>query len=207
MQREKLLLALALYTLMAVSAFLLGLASGDHDLFVHPDPLVSLPALARIPAGLALGAAVGIVIAWITQKAVEPWRWRPAVGLHLGLRQLLGVADRPLGERDVLLLAISSAIAEEAFFRGWLMCSVGLVLSSIAFGLAHYVPAARPMRAWVPMAVVMGVILGLLFRASGGLEAPIAAHFAINYRNLHFVSSFDPGLCVGGPVPGGSRSA
>ena len=197
-------LALALYVLLAGLALVLGFVRGDPDVYHHPDPVLSLPFWGEALAGVLLGAGVGQGVVWLTQRSVLIWRWGPSVRLHRGLRQILGAADAPLRERDVLVLALSSAVAEEMLFRGWLLPAVGLAASSVLFGLVHYAPKRRDMLAWIPMAVVMGILLGSLFLLLGGLAAPMTAHFFINYRNLHFINSYDPSLRGGADEGPGS---
>lgn len=203
MRSDKARLALGLYGLVAGVAVLLGLARGEPDVYHHPAPLLRLPLWVELPLGLVVGAAVGLAVVWLTQRAVVRWRWRPAVRVHRGLRELLGVRDERLAEGDVLVLAASSAVAEEMLFRGWLLPIVGLLLSSLIFGALHVAPRRREMWPWIPMAVAMGLVLGGLFALLGGLAAPVVAHFVVNYRNLHFVNDLDPDIVSTGRVEGG----
>ena len=95
------------------------------------------------------------------------------------LAELLG----PLRTRHVLVLAATSGLAEEAFFRGALQPRVGLVVASVVFGLVHFVP--RPeFRLWTVFSVAAGFLLGVLFERTGNLTAPVVAHFTINAVNL-----------------------
>jgi hypothetical protein len=199
--------ALALYALVAGAALAVGFVLGRPDLYHHPLPLLGLPPWLEPLVGVVVGLLLGLAVVRLTQRAVTPWRWGPAVRLHQGLRELLGVADQPLCEADVLALAGSSAIAEELLFRGLLVPAIGLLASSLVFGLLHYAPRRRGMLAWIPMAVLMGLALGGLFVAVGGLSAPIAAHFVINYKNLNFVNRYDPSVAAhlrSGASSGGS---
>jgi membrane protease YdiL (CAAX protease family) len=66
----------------------------------------------------------------------------------------------------------------------------GLLLSSLIFGLLH-VPANARMVAWTLQALVMGLVLGFLFLATGDLTICVATHFVINYRNLGIVKTWD----------------
>lgn len=153
-----------------------------------------MPLWLKLASGVVVGVGFGQGVVWLSQRLVTTWRWTPAVRLHVGLRQILGVIDSPLSQRDILIFALSSAIGEELFFRGWLLPLIGLILSSLVFGAVHYAPRSRGMWIWVPLAAVMGVAFGLMFQILGTLTAPIVAHFVINYRNLHFINTFDPEL-------------
>lgn len=184
--------AVLLYTLVTGVALALGFMRGNPDLFHHPEPLISLPLWLGVPVGLLSGAGVGLGVVWVTQRAVTKWKYPRAIRLHAGLRQILGVADTPLHHRDILVLAASSAIAEELLFRGWLLPLAGIVISSLLFGVLHYAPRTSGMWVWVPLAILMGLAFGGLFWGIGNLAAPIVAHWVINFKNLHFINAYDP---------------
>jgi len=84
-------------------------------------------------------------------------------------------------------LALMSGIAEEALFRGVLQPRVGLVVASLLFGLAHFVPR-RELLPWSAFAVLAGLLFGRLFDATGNLLAPTLAHVLINAVNLRLLS-------------------
>ncbi|NVL83838.1 hypothetical protein, partial [Escherichia coli] len=77
--------------------------------------------------------AGGIALAFGTIKATRQFvkRWGWARALHADLRP--GI--RHAGEGAVVVVGIASAASEELFFRGLLATTVGLVASSLAFGL------------------------------------------------------------------------
>jgi membrane protease YdiL (CAAX protease family) len=183
-----------LYALVAGLALSLGFVRGDPNLFHHPEPLVELPFWQGLIIGCAVGAIFGFAVVWITQRAVTSWKWSSAIRLHVGFRQILGVAETPLRESDILALALSSAIAEELLFRGWLVPLAGVALAGVAFGLLHYTPRSRGMWVWIPMAFIMGLAFGGMYVLTGNLAAPIVAHGVINYRNLNFINSYDPNV-------------
>lgn len=129
--------------------------------------------------GAGLGAGLGLVAAsryWTRRSAA-------ATALAASLRELLG--RLPLS--SVLLLALLSGVAEEAFFRGALQPRVGLVAASVLFGLAHFVPR-RGLAVWAPAAAVAGLLLGALFEWTGNLVAPVVAHAVVNAMNLRWLS-------------------
>jgi membrane protease YdiL (CAAX protease family) len=200
MGSDKARAAVLLYGLVTGLAFSLGFVCGNPDLFHHPDPWLVAPWWVATPLGTALGLALGLLVVWLSQRAVVVWRWTPALRLHNGLRHVLGVVDSPLREGEVVLIALSSACAEELFFRGWLVPVAGVALSSVLFGALHYAPGQRGMWVWIPTAVVMGALLALMFVATGNLAAPVVCHLVINYRNLHFINSYDPTVAMTPPV-------
>ena len=87
----------------------------------------------------------------------------------------------------VLVLGFQSA-AEEIFFRGWLqpvLCArwgawPGLIATTFAFSALHLVSGARGQLALVNI-FAGGLVFGLLALRSGGLWAPIMAHFGWNW--------------------------
>ena len=178
--------ATVLYGLLLAGAFAWVLVDrGTSDLFRHPDPLWRPTLALGLLVGLALGVVLGLFVAALTRWAVRRARW--AGDLHREFRALLG----PVTDGDIFLLAASSALAEECFFRGAMQPTVGLVVSSLVFGALH-LPMSKRMFVWTLEATAMGFVLGLLFWATGQLAAPLAAHFTINYENLHFVRRYTP---------------
>ncbi len=192
MRSDKARAALLLYSLLAGFALAMGFMRGNPDLFHCSEPYLRLPLWLELTTGAFVGLAYGAGIVWVSQRLVDRWQWKPALRLHVGLRGLLGVVDAPMGSGEILVLALSSAIAEEVFFRGWLLPAIGLIPSSLIFGALHYAPRTRGMWTWIPLAIVMGLVFGLMYKSFGTLTAPVLAHFVINYRNLHFINSYDP---------------
>jgi membrane protease YdiL (CAAX protease family) len=187
--RIRLKIAAVIYGLLAAAAVAWGILRDDPDLFHHPAALMAKPF--PLPAGIVLGGAAGVAfglgIAWLTRFSVYRFGW--ARRLHTEFRGLFG----PLKNRDILAYAVFSAIGEEMFFRGAMQPVLGIVSASVVFGLLHIAPS-RKLIPWPFQAVVMGFAFGLLYWLSGNLAAPVAAHFVINYQNLHFINSYDPSL-------------
>lgn len=102
------------------------------------------------------------------------------------LARALAAALGPLGWRHCLVLAAASAIGEEALFRGALQPEIGWVAASAVFALAHLVPR-RELLPWSVFSLLAGLLLGLLYDATGNLVAPIVAHFGINAINLRLL--------------------
>jgi membrane protease YdiL (CAAX protease family) len=118
-------------------------------------------------------------------------------GYHYLLNEILRL---PLGESDlagrndllplaVLVICVQPAIIEELFFRYLVLGTLRAVISpamavgisAIMFGLAHIgVPLS------IPLLVVLGMVLGYLRVATGGLAIPILFHFAHNAVVLYW---------------------
>lgn len=185
MTASRLKAALLVYGALAAAAFAWAFVRGDLDLYDHPAPWLHLGGLASALTGLALGLAVGGGVVAATRTLVRRTEW--ARRLHLEFRQIFG----PLSTRDVLVFAGLSSVAEELFFRGALQPSLGLVASSLVFGLLHVGPSRRFLP-WTGMAIAMGFVLGALYQATGNLVAPVVAHLTINALNLQYISDYDP---------------
>jgi hypothetical protein len=141
--------------------------------------------------GALLGAATVLVSRMLTRRA----KWARA--LHAALRP----AVRDVDGGTIAVMALASGVGEELFFRGLLVPVVGVVVSSVAFGLLHQVRG--PARwAWAAWAFAMGVLFALVFVITGSLVGAIVAHVAINGANLRFIRDVDPeGLLASGDGP------
>lgn len=158
------------------------------QIFYHPCGMMNEPSSwVEILIGGAAGVAFGLGMARMSRSAVHRFQW--AKGMHIEFRGLLG----PLDSLEVLAFAFFSAVGEELFFRGALQSSFGLVISSVVFGLLHIGPSKKFIP-WPFQALAMGFAFGIFFWLTGNLAAPILAHFAINYQNLHFINKYDPSL-------------
>jgi membrane protease YdiL (CAAX protease family) len=162
------------------SSLLLGLAavwSTARDLDLAT---AARPALAPLGVGIAAGLALAATLPLVT----APWARRVLV--LRGLRRAWDSLESGLGPSlrlyEVLVLAICSAISEEAFFRGVLQREVGITAASVLFGLLH--PLGLSYMLW---AATAGAGLGVLFAATGSLVAPVAAHATYNLIALGYL--------------------
>lgn len=134
-----------------------------------------------LAGGPALGVAFGLAMVFLSRLAVHRWEW--ARVLH---REFHSVVHE-LRAHEIFVLAVASSVGEELFFRGAMMPAIGLGWSSLLFGLMHMRLQARFLP-WTAMSIIMGYAMGLLFAKTGNLGAPIAAHFTINFLNLHYIA-------------------
>ncbi|MDX9723236.1 MAG: CPBP family intramembrane glutamic endopeptidase [Myxococcota bacterium] len=166
-------LVIAFYTGLAAISFLIGWYALERNIF-----LWYRPEYASLPLSVALGAAGGGLVVLLS-RLLERWAaWARELSRLLG--QMLGQLDH----NAIIVLSVFSALGEEALFRGLLQPELGIVWSSLIFGLLHIGPDRRYL-SWTMMAIGMGFGFGGLFVLSGNLLAPILAHFTINYFNLH----------------------
>ena len=140
------------------------------------------PVLAVTFAGILGGLAVGLALVFASRMAVYRYEW--ARQLHRELRHMLF----PLADAEIVVLAAASSVGEEMFFRGALLPSVGLIVSSAVFALLHIGPKARHLP-WTLSSFGAGLLFGAMFLWTGDLTGPVIAHFLINFLNLRYITA------------------
>ncbi|HUU02819.1 MAG TPA: CPBP family intramembrane glutamic endopeptidase [Myxococcota bacterium] len=160
------------YAVLLFAALAWSMARGDG-----PLPTPAGVSFMRHLAGAAMGLAAGLVVVTGDWLSVRLFTW--ARRLEEEFTKILG----PLSAGQVIFLAVTSSVAEEAFFRGAMQPTLGLTLTALVFGLAHLGPT-RIYLPWTLMAIGMGFLLGWLYTWTSTLLAPIACHLAINTINL-----------------------
>lgn len=155
-------------------ALLLGLPLGAG----HPvrDPLLALGLL------VALGGLEALF------QHLFPTSFREAEALHRELLRALKEAGT--GPPALLLLALLSGVAEEAFFRGLVQSLLFLklgawavVLQALLFALLH--PAPRKAFAYPLYTGAAGLLFGLVYLLTGSLLPGILAHVLHNARGFY----------------------
>lgn len=131
----------------------------------------------NIAVNILTGISVAIPVIYFSTISLTRFKWAGE------MEKLFSQVLVPLKTSEIAIIAVTSGICEEIFFRGGLQPILGLVITSMLFGLAHF-PFKRELVPWTIMATLMGFVLGLLFNWSGSLIAPIAAHVAINFINI-----------------------
>ena len=143
-----------------------------------------------------LGAGLGLIVVLTSQLLERTTAW--AKRLSQAFAQMLG----PLSSWQVFLFALTSSVAEEILFRGFLQralstwpwgqgvgAAFGLGASSLIFGGIHVGSDRATFLPWTIMAIVLGGVLGWSYWWTGSLLAPIALHFTINFLNLSAITS------------------
>jgi membrane protease YdiL (CAAX protease family) len=138
-------------------------------------------AIASLVLGVA-GAALAIIL---TRLLFRHARWARA--LHDKLRPIVRFED----DGVIYLMAIASSVGEELFFRGFLSVTIGVWLSSLAFGVVHQVRGAGRF-GWAGSAFAMGLFLSVLYALTGQLVGCIVAHAIVNVVNLQYLRDHDP---------------
>jgi len=125
------------------------------------------------PRDVAAGAAAGALL----------WLWIPALFRMPDMRRLWETVLAPfagmLGTTDIAVIALLSGVSEEIFFRGVLLPEIGLVASSLIFGLLHALN-----RVYAVWATLTGAGFGLLALYADTLVTPVVAHVTYNLGAL-----------------------
>jgi len=171
--KNLILLAVAIYA----TIFLMGI--GAIYLFQGRVALVRALRLGDAP-GLVMGYGLGagILAAVLTILASRAFTW--VRNLEDEFQKVLG----RLNPWQVIALALLSGITEETLFRGAIQPFLGLIWTSLIFGLLHF-PINRSYLTWTIFAIVMGILLGELYIYTGSLITPMMTHTVVNLINLY----------------------
>jgi uncharacterized protein len=169
----------ALYGALGLLAIGWGWWRGDRNIYEYGER--NLVWLAASPF---VGLAFGLAMVFLSRLAVHSMEW--ARVLH---REFHAVVHE-LSSKEIFLLAVSSALGEELFFRGAMLPALGLWASSVLFALMH-VRAQWRFLPWTVMSFIMGLAMGLMYMKTGNLGAPIVAHFTINLLNLSYIAKHE----------------
>ena len=179
---------------LGILAIILGWLLGPDARQLVPD--LDVAALWPIAKSLLIGCVgaipVLIVIEIVRRIPCEPVRQLERLSDDGVVKLLLRL--RP---SELLLISICAGVGEELLFRGWLMpwlaggsleagpweLGVGLIGSSIAFGLVHPIT-----KLYIFLAALMGCYFGFLLILTGNLLVPIAAHAAYDAAQLLLTS-------------------
>jgi membrane protease YdiL (CAAX protease family) len=86
-----------------------------------------------------------------------------------------------------VLNQLGVATAEEIFFRGFLMSSLGNLWTSLLFSLAHLIhfPTLNSLLVFFP-----SLLFGFVYTRSGSILAPILLHFSANLLYFSLIEKF-----------------
>jgi membrane protease YdiL (CAAX protease family) len=134
----------------------------------------------------AIGLMVALVLAvmnyLLLRRAPQNWLVN---GVRAVYDDLLVPLFSRLGRVSIIVIGAAAGVGEEWLFRGVVQPGLGLLATSVAFGLAH-VGGIRmlPFGVW---ASVMGLVMGSLATITGGLIAPIVAHGVYDMLALEYI--------------------
>ncbi|MEN8164904.1 MAG: CPBP family intramembrane glutamic endopeptidase [Acidobacteriota bacterium] len=122
---------------------------------------------AGVITGAAALAVMGLLLLVPVVKDLERWQ----AGMVHGWTML-----------DSIAVAVFSGLAEEALIRALLQPWIGLVAAAVLFALLHIVPDRR-LWVWPVIALVLGLVFGLVFER-WGYPAAAVAHIVVNMVSL-----------------------
>ncbi len=128
---------------------------------------------AALAAGLGLGTALYLLMGAVTAYYKE----------HPQLREMhrfLVATFKNIGWHGIFLLSMLAGIGEELLFRvffqnvigDWLGWVAGLLISSLLFGLAHFVS-----KLYMLMTFLMGLVFGTIYLITDSVLLLMAMHF------------------------------
>ena len=173
MSRSPVVVAVRLYAVLGA----VGIGAMAFGQFLD----VLIPASAQDAGiGLLVGLAVGcaLVVAVRGATAVS----RSVATLNEGIKEILG----PLRGWEIAVLAVSSGLGEEIFFRGFLQSLTGIWVSSFLFALLHIGPDRR-FTVWPFLAFGASLVFGLVFEWAGNVLPCVIAHATVNFINLRYL--------------------
>ena len=168
-------------TLLLPSLVLLVLTLVGWWLWPPPATEPRLGALGLVGVGIVTALAL-LAGAALLERSVPSFR-------RTSRRLERLVRDLRLPPGGALAAALVSGVAEELFFRGWLLPTVGLWWQALVFMLLH--PAGRSGWAYTAYTGVAGLAFGVVTLATGSLWPALIAHVAVN---LHGFSQGGRGL-------------
>jgi membrane protease YdiL (CAAX protease family) len=128
-----------------------------------------MPALLTLLGLGLLGAAVLLIAHHLFEEQFPSFK----VFRHV-LMQMIGAATIPVA----LYLAFISAIGEELLFRAAVQPVLGLVGTSLLFGLLHLGPQGL-ISIWTLWAIISGLMMGWMFDSTGNLWPSLICHFLV----------------------------
>lgn len=132
--------------------------------------------------GLLVAALLAAVNLWLLERRAGLWR-----RVRVAVDEVLVPTFSVLGSGQIVAVSLAAGIGEELFFRGWLQPLIGVAPAALAFGLAHV--AGSRMLAFGAWAAGMGVVMGGLAAATGGILASMTAHACYDVLAFHYLGA------------------
>jgi uncharacterized protein len=162
--------------------FLLGLLAAIWDWSSRGHPfyvwMQSEPVSSNFIIVSAVLVALYVALVWSLTRFIEAIR-----AIDSMFVQLL----TPISYFHIVSLALVSSVVEEWLFRGIFVDHFGLIVSSLAFGLCHFIPIAR-LWLWSLWSLAGGLLLGAVYEQTQSLWAPLWIHFLINLLGLWLIN-------------------
>ena len=149
--------------------------------------------------GAIVGAGLGAANIAMLQRPRGIWK-----AMRMAIDEVLIPTFVGLSRSQIVGLSVAAGIGEELFFRGFLQPVAGLLAASLAFGAAH-VAGAR-MVAFGVWAAGMGLVLGGLVVATGGIVAAIVAHACYDVMAFNYLTTAGRRQAGTAATPGGAAA-
>lgn len=104
--------------------------------------------------------------------------------------KVLSPSFRILKVTDFIVLSFVAGFSEEVLFRGLLSNKIGLIFSSLAFGLMHF--PGRKYWIYTVWATLSGALFCWILQATGSLFIPITAHTVNNILGMILLKRLKP---------------
>lgn len=133
---------------------------------------------------IGIAAALALALGNYLLLTRAPANWI-VNGVRAAYRETIVPLFGGLNPLGAILIGAAAGLGEEWLFRGILQPLTGLAASSVLFGAAHV--GGRRMLPFGVWATAMGVVMGGLALATGGLIAPIVAHGLYDILALEYI--------------------
>jgi membrane protease YdiL (CAAX protease family) len=159
----------------------------DHPLFGESAPTA---------AGLASGLATGLLIVALCHLAYRLSR------VVRRASEFMGRFFGPVTASAALWLALISGFVEEICFRGALWPHLGLLGTSVLFGICHILPV-RALAGYPVFAFLAGLVMGGLRLSTGSVWPAVLCHVTVNALNIGWLGARERHRAVapGAPPP------
>ena len=145
---------------------------------------ISLTWMATVYALLLCLPMLGVL--YVAMRSV----WKPFSRLKIELEEKIQPIFANCKLVDLAFTSLLAGLGEELFFRGWMQglltnkfgLWVGIVLTSLVFGLAHYIS-----KEYVIYAALTGIYLGLIYQVSGNLYIVMGIHALYDFIALLYL--------------------
>ncbi len=139
-------------------------------------------------AQLALGIALGFIVQLIPLLLMSLAGWYSMEGWLWDFKPFVAIFPALVFS---FIYSTETAIIEESIFRGFLMNSlnsrynvkVGLISSSLVFGLLHFSGASNEFPWWLSLisATAGGFVFGQAYLLYGNIWTPLGIHFGVHF--------------------------
>lgn len=100
------------------------------------------------------------------------------------IREMIYPLASQLGVFSALVISLFAGVGEELFFRGFLQPKIGIVSTSIIFGLVHFIFNLRRFYLVALLYIAIGFLFGFVYELFDSLWAPVIFHCVYDFTAL-----------------------